>query len=253
MNKRATPLSWYRRAKRYVLVSGVSGLGVKICYVSMPYASLGWVLNQVWQKQQTFLLWLLSAFLWPSFSSIKWSNCIYPIGKLWRLNTTSYCAWHQENGSFPLSSLVQTSSKYCNNSEGKYHCGISEGSFREITGCARGSGCTLECVLVRRVGGGARSASGAQQDHHLVRSTVPCSPGEAGPRRVSPSPLPQAPCASSLFPYFRRTENFHCHPSLGSLWCRASRACWTAAGDVDKGKSVPRLLWFQLFPWNPSR
>lgn len=138
MNKRATPLSWYRRAKRYVLVSGVSGLGVKICYVSMPYACLGWVLNQVWQKQQTFLLWLLSAFLWPSFSSIKWSNCIYPIGKLWRLNTTSYCAWHQENGSFPLSSLVQTSSKYCSNSKGKYHCGISEGKFQRDHGVCTG-------------------------------------------------------------------------------------------------------------------
>ena len=118
--------------------SSVSGLGVKICYVSMPYTSLWWVLNQVWQKQQTFLLWLLSAFLWPSFSSIKRRNCIYPIGKLWRLNTTLYSAWHQEKGSFPSSSLVQTSSKYCNNSEGKYHCGISEGKFQRDHGACKG-------------------------------------------------------------------------------------------------------------------
>ena len=116
--------------------ASVSGLGVKICYVFMPYTSLWGVLNQIWQKQQTFLLWLLSAFLWPSFSSIKRRSCIYPTGKLWRLNMTLYSAWHQEKDSSPSSSLVQTSSKYANKSEGKHHCGVSEGKFQRDHGDA---------------------------------------------------------------------------------------------------------------------
>lgn len=225
----------------------------------MPYTSLWWVLNQVWQKQQTFLLWLLSAFLWPSFSSIKRSNCIYPIGKLWRLNTTSYSAWHQEKDSYPSSSLVQTSSKYCNNSEGKYHCGISKGKFQRDHGVCTGrwmhSGMCSGKASLRR--GTERLWSAAGPPGKAALGPEHCDIQPWGSRSTTGFLLPLCPEHHALLPYSRISEGQK--PSAiilpwGSLWCHASRVCWTEAEDVDKGKSVPRFLWFQLYHWlvNPS-
>lgn len=118
---------------------------------------------------------------------------------------TLYSAWHQEKGSFPSSSLVQTSSKYGNNSEGKHHCGVSEGSFREITGMHSGM-CSGKARLWR---GMQRlwSTAGPPGEAALVRSTAPCSPGGAGPRQGCS--FPPAPSTMPFFPVpvFQKDRN----------------------------------------------